>query len=255
MKENARQGFWNGATAPLGYRLVEAEQRGTKIKKKLEIDPVEAETARLIFRLYLHGDGTSGALGVKEVVKWLNRNGYRTRRGDTFGVAGVHRVLTNTVYIGQWKFNKASSRTRQRKPEEEVVTIPVPSLLEPHVFEQVQRQLHARSPRVVAPRVTTGPILLTGLAVCATCRGGMTLRTGTSQNGVIHRYYTCSTCASKGKSACKGRSIRMDKLDRLVTDHLVERLFEPERLDGMLGSLTARRAEKEDSVKRRVVEW
>jgi DNA invertase Pin-like site-specific DNA recombinase len=42
MKENARQGFWNGATAPLGYRLVEAEKRGTKVKKKLDIDPVES---------------------------------------------------------------------------------------------------------------------------------------------------------------------------------------------------------------------
>jgi site-specific DNA recombinase len=57
MKENARQGFWNGATAPLGYRLVEAERRGTKIKKKLDVDPVEAKTARLIYKLYLHGDG------------------------------------------------------------------------------------------------------------------------------------------------------------------------------------------------------
>ena len=253
MKENARQGFWNGATAPLGYKLVEAEKRGTKIKKKLDLDPVEVETVRLIFRLYLHGDGNSGALGVKEVVKWLNRNGYRTRRGETFGVASVHKILTNTVYIGQWRFNKTSSRTRQRKPDEEVITIPVPGLLEPQVFEQVQRQLHARSPRVVAPRVTTGPILLTGLAVCATCRGGMTLRTGTSQNGVIHRYYTCSTCARKGKSACKGRSIRMDKLDGLVTDHLVEQLFHPERLAGILGSLTARRAEKAESVNRRVM--
>ncbi len=253
MKENARQGFWNGATAPLGYKLVEAEKRGMKIKKKLDLDPVEVETVRLIFRLYLHGDGNSGALGVKEVVKWLNRNGYRTRRGESFGVASVHKILTNTVYIGQWRFNKTSSRTRQRKPDEEVITIPVPGLLEPQVFEQVQRQLHARSPRVVAPRVTTGPILLTGLAVCATCRGGMTLRTGTSQNGVIHRYYTCSTCARKGKSACKGRSIRMDKLDGLVTDHLVEQLFHPERLAGILGSLTARRAEKAESVNRRVM--
>jgi len=26
MKENARQGFWNGATCPLGYRLVEVEK-------------------------------------------------------------------------------------------------------------------------------------------------------------------------------------------------------------------------------------
>jgi site-specific DNA recombinase len=253
MKENARQGFWNGATAPLGYKLVEAEKRGTKIKKKLDIDPVEAETAQLIFKLYLHGDGDSGALGVKEVVKWLNRNGYRTRRGETFGVAAIHRILTNTVYIGQWKFNKTSSRTGQRKPDEEVVTIPVPGLIEPQVFEQVQRQLHARSPRVVAPRVTTGPILLTGLAVCATCRGGMTLRTGTSQNGVIHRYYTCSTCVSKGKTACKGRSIRMDKLDRLVTGQLIDRLFEPDRLAAMLDSLAARRAERAESVNSRIM--
>jgi site-specific DNA recombinase len=253
MKENARQGFWNGATAPLGYKLVEAEKRGTKVKKKLDIDAVEVESVRLIYQLYLHGDGKSGALGVKEVVKWLNRNGYRTRRGESFGVASVHKILTNTVYIGQWKFNKTSSRTRQQKPDEEVVTIPVPGVIEPHIFEQVQRQLHARSPRVVAPRVTTGPILLTGLAVCATCRGGMTLRTGTSQNGTIHRYYTCSTCARKGKSVCKGRSIRMDKLDGLVTQHLVERLFHPERLADILTSLTARRAEKARTANNRIM--
>ena len=36
MKENARQGFWNGATRRLATRLVEAEKRGTKIKKKLQ---------------------------------------------------------------------------------------------------------------------------------------------------------------------------------------------------------------------------
>jgi len=83
MKENARQGFWNGATPPLGYKLIEAEKRGAKIKKKPAVDPVEAETVRLIFKLYLLGDGSSGALGVKEIVKWLNGRGYRTRRGNT----------------------------------------------------------------------------------------------------------------------------------------------------------------------------
>jgi site-specific DNA recombinase len=81
----------------------------------------------------------------------------------------------------------------------------------------------------------------------------MTLRTGTSQNGVVHRYYTCSTCARKGKSACKGRSIRMDKLDHLVTEHLIERLFEPERLAAVLASVTARRGEKSASVNKRIM--
>ena len=178
---------------------------------------------------------------------------YRTRRGETFGVAAVHKVLTNTVYIGEWRFNVTSSRTRQRKPEDEIVKIAVPGIIDPHTFEQTQRQLHARSPRVVAPRFTTGPILLTGLAVCATCGGAMTLRTGTSSTGVVHRYYTCSTCARKGKTACKGRSIRMDKLDGLVTDHLVERLLHPERLAVLLSSLKARRAEKAESVNKRIM--
>jgi hypothetical protein len=240
---HARQGFWNGATPPLGYRVVEAEKRGAKIKKKLEVDPVEAETVRLIFKLYLLGDGSSGALGVKEIVKWLNARGYRTRRGTTFGVGPLHKVLTNTVYIGPWRFNQASSKTRKRKADEEVVKIPVPAIIDPDTFEQIQRQLHARSPKRQAPRVTTGPILLTGLAVCATCRGGMMLRTGTSKGGRVYRYYTCSNCATKGKTVCKGRSIPMDKLDRMVTDHLLERLFKPERIALILASLSSRRAE------------
>ena len=252
MKENARQGFWNGATPPLGYKPIEAEKRGAKIKKKLEVDPVEAETVRLIFKLYLFGDGNSGALGVKEIVKWLNGRGYRTRKGKSFGVGQVHKLLTNTIYIGRWKFNQASSKTGEKKADNEIVEIPVPAIIEPDDFEQVQRQLHARSPKKQAPRVTTGPILLTGLAVCAACRGGMTLRTGTSKGRRVYRYYTCSNCATKGKTACKGRSIPMQKLDTLVTEHLMERLFKPERVAVILASLSSRRAEQAVALNARI---
>ena len=80
MRESAKQGFWNGATPPLGYRIVEAERRGAKIKKKLDVDPVEAETVRLIFSLYTEGSEATGPLGVKETCKWLNAHGYRTRK-------------------------------------------------------------------------------------------------------------------------------------------------------------------------------
>src|SRR5271155_1553425 len=60
MLENARQGFWNGSKPPFGYRTVAAEQRGQRTKKRLEIEPKEAETVRLIFKLFLEGDGRSG---------------------------------------------------------------------------------------------------------------------------------------------------------------------------------------------------
>jgi site-specific DNA recombinase len=80
----------------------------------------------------------------------------------------------------------------------------------------------------------------------------MTLRTGTSSTGKIHKYYTCSTCARQGKTACKGRSIPMDKLDTLVTENLIKRLFQPERLNVILGNLADRRSDKASEVDRRV---
>src|SRR6516164_3360776 len=81
----------------------------------------------------------------------------------------------------------------------------------------------------------------------------MMLRTGTSENGRVYRYYTCSNCATKGKTICKGRSIPMERLDRLVIDHLMERLFKPERLSVILTSLASRRAKKAESVDGRLM--
>src|SRR6516162_5643653 len=105
MRESAKQGFWNGTTPPLGYRIVAGERRGSKIKKRLQVDSVEAELVRLIFRLYAEGDGRSGALGVKETTKWLNEHGYRTRRGAKFGVGPLHRILKSSHYAtGKWPY-------------------------------------------------------------------------------------------------------------------------------------------------------
>jgi site-specific DNA recombinase len=252
MIENAQQGFYNGSPTALGYRAVEVEKRGIRIKKKLAIDPVEAETVRRIFGLYLEGDGTSGPLGVKKVVNWLNERGYRTRLGARFGVATIHGILTNTAYIGDSVFNKRDSRTLKEKPAKEHIAIEVPAIISKLEFEAVAASLKVRNPRTTAPRIVTGPILLTGVAICAGCEGAMTLRTGTSSTGTIHKYYTCSTCARQGKTACKGRSIPMAKLDTLVTENLIERLFQPERLNIILGKLTERRSEKASEIDRRV---
>lgn len=79
----------------------------------------------------------------------------------------------------------------------------------------------------------------------------MTLRTGTSKSGKVHRYYTCSTAARVGKTGCKGRSIAMDRLDGLVTTHLADRLLGPNRLAGLLTSLAEKRASNDAEVQER----
>lgn len=252
MKENARQGFYNGAPVPLGFKLEEVEKRGTRVKKRLVIDPVEAETVRLIFRLYRHGDDRSGPLGVKAITCHLNERGHRTRAGARFGVATIHGILTNRVYVGEWVFNRRCSKTLTTKPKAEQIPISVPAIIDPAEFEAVQMTLKAHNPRATPARVVTGPILLTGLATCTGCGGPMTLRTGTSRSGQIYKYYSCSTHGRQGKSGCLGRSIRMDTLDTLVTDHLVTELLQPDRLRATLLSLWELRAGKAHQVDGRI---
>jgi len=74
MRENARQGFWNGSRPPFGYRVVAAEQRGARIKK-LEVDPIQEEHVRLMFRLARIGDGDRGPLGTRLIADYLNTRG------------------------------------------------------------------------------------------------------------------------------------------------------------------------------------
>ena len=209
LKENARQGFWNGSLSPIGYRVVAAEQRGTKVKKKLEIDPLHADTIRLIYRLTLEGDGTSGPMGVKNITAYLNSHRIFTRDRGRWGIGQVHRILTRRAYVGEHEFNKRS-KAKELKPVSEVATVAVPPIIDQATFDAVQAHLRARNPKVTPARVVSGPTLLTGICFCADCGGAMTLRTG---KGGRYRYYTCSIRARQGETGCKGRSIPMDKLD------------------------------------------
>lgn len=252
MRENAQQGYWNGARPPFGYRVTEAERRGARIKKKLVVDEVEAETVRVIFKLFLHGDQHTGPIGIKCIVDRLNADGYRTRSGARWGVGPAHTMLTNPIYAGRMRFNLVEKRTGRRKAEAEQVTADVPGIIEPGVFDRVQKLLKERNPRVTPPRVVSGPILLTGLAFCASCNGAMTLRTGTSKTGKVHRYYACSTCFRLGKTACNGRTVRMDLLDGLVTETLVEGLLNPARISNLLSALVERRAKEAAAVDERI---
>lgn len=167
-------------------------------------------------------------------------------------VGPLHALLTNSVYAGRMRFNRQEARSGKKKSEAEYVTAAVPAIVEPQIFERVQEALKARNPKITPPRTTTGAILLTGLAKCSSCSGGMSLRTGTSRSGRIHRYYSCSSNTRMEKSACKGRSIRMDKLDSLVTDQLLERFLDPARLQQMLAGVAQLRAVRAAEVDKRV---
>ena len=242
MKENARQGFWNGARPPLGYRIVTAEQRGTKLKTKLEIDPTQAEKIRLIYRLALNGHDNTGPMGLKAIAVHLNAKGLTTRDGGRWGISSVHHALTAPTYIGEHHFNKRSAKTGEVKAEAEHVVMAVPPIVTREAYEAVQRNMERRRPMTAHSQAYCGPTLLGGIIFCGKCGGAMTLRTG-SGNGGSYRYYTCGTRARTGDKGCGGISVRMDRVDAAVINHLEHRLLDPKRLATMMDNIIDRRDE------------
>lgn len=247
MKENARQGFWNGARPPLGYRIVAAEQRGTKIKTKLEIEPVQADKVRLIYSLALNGNENTGPMGLKAIAKHLNKRGLTTRNGGRWGSSSVYNALTAPTYIGEHHFNKRVAKTGEFKGEDEHVVIAVPPIVTREQFEAVQRSMNRRRPTTAHSQAYCGPTLLGGIIFCSECGGAMTLRTGRG-NGGQYRYYTCCTRARTGETGCGGVTVREDAADAAVIHHLENRLLEPKRLAEMMVNIIDRR---DDFVQRR----
>ncbi|UVK57185.1 recombinase family protein [Mesorhizobium sp. AR02] len=250
MRENARQGYWNGSRPPYGYRIVTAEQRGTRAKKKIEPDPLTVDHVRLMFRLAHAGDSDCGPMGVRQIASYLNNRGIRTQTGGRWGLGGVHQVLTRTTYIGRHRFNVSGKRKGVEKVPEDIIDVVVEPIIEEGEFNAVQDLLKSRSPQLRAPRFVNSPTLLGGVVFCEDCGGAMTLRT--SGKGKQYRYYTCCTTARQGQRGCRGRTMPMEKLNDLVANYVDLRLLNPARLEELLSGLLRRRAEQGDREKDRV---
>jgi site-specific DNA recombinase len=240
MKENTRQGFWNGGPPPYGYDSVTFAVRGDATKKKLEPNPHETSIVRRVFDLFEHGAG-SGPLGVRGIAKWFAANGFRYRKGRTWSSSLVHTVLTNTSYKGEHYFNRRTFKTKELKDREEWVLLQTPIIIEAEAFDRVQAKLAARRPKETPPRVVNGPTLLTGRVKCES-GAGMTLRTG---KGGRYRYYTCQKHMNEGGCTCPRHSVPVAMLDENVIAELGDKILVPERLKALLVEIFRRASNKQ----------
>jgi len=234
MKENARKGYCNGATAPFGYERVKVvDERGNE-KTKLEINPTEAETVRLIFSLYLNGDSGNKLMGSKHIAMYLNERRIKGRSGKRWSMQSVLSVLSNSTYAGTYYFNKRDSKTGKQKPQNEWIPIQVPAIIDKIEFEKVQTIIAKRDPRKTPPSVLGSPSVLLGLLKCGRCRASMTRETGKNNQ---YNYYNCRTFLRQGKSSCPGNRLPRELLEKQILEHLAEKIFSVERTKKLLHEL------------------
>ena len=227
MKENATRGGRNGGSTPFGYRLT-SEQQGAAIKSRLVPDENKAPIVTRAFDLAFHGQGA------REIASSLNRDGLRTRRGKQFAATVINQMLRNEAYAGTLVWNRYSKASggRQKRTEAEIIRVPNAhaSLVDRHVFDQVQEMLTSRRPAVKHPKRVSSQYLLSGLAHCAQC--GSTA-VGTNGKSGKFLYYSCNSRLMKGRTACDASSMNARKLETFVMDRIRENIL----TEGCLGQL------------------
>jgi site-specific DNA recombinase len=249
MKENARQGFFNGSRPPFGYKAVATDTSGSRgrKKKRLEIDETEAGIVRMVYELYQHGH--QGCVwGCKEIAKHLTSKEL-LMRGKPWGIQKIHKLLSDTLYMGEYHFNVIDSKAAKKRSPEEWVRTSIPAIIDAATFEQVRAKRESRSPEKSPPRITSSPTLLTGLLKCGVCGGSLTLVTGKSGR---YKYYKCTSRQNKGNHACTSGNLPMERLDQLILSQLADKVFAPDRLQLMMTALRKRIKAAKDTQQERI---
>ena len=237
MKENARQGYWNGSRPPFGYRVVDVGVAGSRgrQKRRLEVDPVAAETVRKMFDLYLHGHH-GRRMGMKSLATYLNDHGL-TLRGKPWRMQKVNDVLSDRVYMGEFYFNRHEWRIARIKPPSEWIKVDVPAIVDEKTFDRVAARRHAQHPSRIPGQHLASPAILIGLMKCGHCGASMTQATGKSGR---YRYYKCTTRMGIGVHCCTARNLSRESTEQIVLATLADKVFTPSRVEIMFRELRKR---------------
>jgi hypothetical protein len=196
------------------------------LKKKIVVNPEEAEVVRLIYRWYLT------EMGAKSIAERLNREGY-DYRGKPWSKNRVLDIIGEEAYIGRYYYNRRVHKTNRLKPREEWIEIPVEPIIDEATWHRAKSLKEQRTPSesVVNPAVFGSKTLLTGIALCGKCGARMSMETA---KGGAFTYYNCANYLRRGKSTCAGQRIPAADLEKAILDHMVNRLFTKERVKAIL---------------------
>ena len=163
LNENAYKALFNGGCPPLGYKIVD---------KKYVIDEQEAAAVRLIFELYLKGQGYAA------ICRELSAKGYTTKAGKAFAKNSLHDILCNEKYIGTYTFNKIPRKKGGRnshaaeRPEDFIsIENAFPAIISKDDWALVRAKMDRNRHRA-ASYTAKEKYLLSGKVFCGHCGSG-----------------------------------------------------------------------------------
>ncbi|MFD0051144.1 recombinase family protein [Actinomycetes bacterium NPDC127524] len=165
-KQLSSQGYFQGGTPPIGYKIYETEELHWKNKdrrkKELMIEEKESELIKIIFSLY-----TNRHMGYRKIVDYINSKGFRTRDGKLFGVSTVQRIVGNPIYTGRKRYKSFDGKMHEQPHNEKLRIIPDETFNQAQDIKNKRRQCMNQQDKEGIP--LTGKLMFSGLAHCRYC--------------------------------------------------------------------------------------
>jgi site-specific DNA recombinase len=226
--------------APFGYRYV---RKSDQTAAYYEIIDAEAQVVRMVYERY-----TVQGMSIGEITKLLNELGTPTRlRAGRWERSTVWAMLRNPAYRGVACYGKTQLAKRRRitrplrlrggvasresasheQPRQEWIEISVPAIVSAETFDLAAERLESNKRHAL--RRTVEQSVVQGLVSCRKCGYAM-CRTSTRSSARKIYYYRClgsDAWRHLNHPLCDTRPVRMDLLDAVVWDAIVELLEDP----------------------------
>lgn len=220
LKENAYNGKSTGGKPPLGYDL--------DADKKYIINPLEAQTVRMIFDMYLSGSGYNS------ICKTLNEQGKTTKTGGAFKKNSLYDLLRNEKYTGTMTYNVTSTpkngKKNRHKYNSDDEIIRTENAHEPIITKEEYNQVL----KIMKTRQHKGAqfgakydYLLSGKLYCGYCGKAMHGETR-HRKGHTYTYYCCP---DRQAGICTKKHEKAETLEMNVINSLNNRYFTPKVID------------------------
>lgn len=221
----AKEGKTNVASPAFGYKLSDDRQY-------LVVNPNTAPVYQLIVDKFLNG------WGQLKICKYLNAQGYKSKRGSIWNTNSIRTILANPVYLGVSIYNATTmvrdSTGRQKRMvrarDEWIIRENTHEpLISYEKFSRIQDIIKERQEKDTKEWSCTKKYLLSGFLFCDCCGGklyGCKIPKDKRKNKKLRNddeyFFYYSDHALNGTCTSKVKNFRMDKVNAKVMEIIKE---------------------------------
>lgn len=249
MLQLAKTGRWLGGQEPFGFKAERISYIDENFNERslMKLSPLKEELkiVKIIFDKYKETNS------ITQVTYFLQDNFYKGKNGGEWGSTQVQRILSSPLYVksdeqthnylkslgmnvygdpngnGYLSYNKTKKMIIDRDITEWILSVSNhKGVISSTDWLKTQSILEKNKHKKIK-RLGTGSnntALLAGILKCSICGSNMIVKQGHKSKTDENKRYDYYVCSSKDNSRCKkctNKNIRVDRLDKIVSEQLI----------------------------------